>query len=402
MKRAPFYHLALAFMAMLAAALSAHAHDRTTSYSTWELSPQQAKVVLNVSEVEVTALALPADDASAPDAALAQYALQHLVMMAGDQPCKVDQRPRRLDAAAGRILLEWSVACPTKGALSIRSDLFFDGWPGHLHFVNLRHQDRATQHVLTSADRTWELGVEGRVADVVASSTSLGTYWTLGMEHIATGYDHLVFLLALLLSGGTFASMVKVVTGFTVGHSITLGLAALGLVRPEIGPIEALIGLSIGLVAVENIWLLGPRKYFLPAVIILLLILQALGALGGLGRISSLSCLGLAVFLSCYYPLLRQNPHLRSARWTVALLFGLIHGFSFASVLRAAGLPPERLPAVLVSFNLGVETGQVVVVALAWPLLRLALLRWGALVVEVGSAVALALGLYWFVDRTYP
>ena len=216
-----------------------------------------------------------------------------------------------------------------------------------------------------------------------------------------TGYDHLVFLLALLLSGGSFSLLVKVVSGFTVGHSITLALAALRLVEPQIQPIEALIGLSIAIVAVENVWLLGPRSWALPGTVIALLVLQGIGAAAGLGRISSVSCLGLAIFLACYYPLLRHRENVESARWAVAMIFGLIHGFGFASVLQAAGLPADRLAAVLVSFNLGVESGQLALVVMAWPLLSFGLRRWKPTVIAVGSAAAMGAGVYWLVGRAY-
>ena len=89
----------------------------------------------------------------------------------------------------------------------------------------------------------------------VGAGTSLGEYIALGIEHILTGYDHLAFLLALLLIGSSLGEVAKVVTGFTVAHSITLGLTILGYVRPEARSVEALIGLSIALVAAENVWL---------------------------------------------------------------------------------------------------------------------------------------------------
>ncbi|HYN21776.1 MAG TPA: HupE/UreJ family protein, partial [Thermoanaerobaculia bacterium] len=320
---------------------------------------------------------------------------------AGEQTCTAGEQPRRLQAPVGRLALEWRIACPAEGPLSIRSDVLFDQRSGHVHFASLYRAGGSAERVLSSAERVWKLNGEGGAGGAAAASSSLGSYWLLGVEHIATGYDHLIFLLALLLMGGTFLSLAKVVSGFTVGHSLTLALASLGLVRPEIASIEALIGLSIVLVAAENVWLLGPRSYHFPLMLTALLGLLAVGAALGLGLVSSLSFLGLGLFLGCYYPLLRRNPNAESARWAVALLFGLIHGFGFASVLRAAELPAERLAGVLLSFNLGVEAGQLVLVAMAWPLLRFALARWGTLVVEVGSAVTLGFGIYWFVARTY-
>ena len=93
-----------------------------------------------------------------------------------------------------------------------------------------------------------------------AVGDSLADFLLLGIGHILTGYDHLVFLLGLLLLGGTLRDVVRIVTGFTVAHSLTLALAVFGVLRPERAPIEALIGLSIALVAAENLWLAGGRR----------------------------------------------------------------------------------------------------------------------------------------------
>lgn len=395
----PAQSVALAVTVALVAVSGAFAHDRTTSYSSWHVSGRQATVVLRMNEVDIATLPWAAGDGSAFDAALARYGLEHLTLLAGEQTCTASEPPHRLQAPVGRLALEWRVVCPAEGPLSIRSDVLFDTRSGHVHFASLHSAGSNAERVLSNAERVWRL--EGEADAAGASSSSLASYWLLGVEHIATGYDHLVFLLALLLMGGTFKSLAKVVSGFTVGHSLTLGLASLGLVRPEIASIEALIGLSIVLVAVENVWLLGSRSYHLPITITAFLVLLAVGAAQGLGLVSSSSFLGLGIFLGCYYPLLRSNPQAESARWAIALLFGLIHGFGFASVLRAADLSAERLVGALLSFNLGVEAGQLVLVAMAWPLLRFALARWGNLVIEVGSAATIGFGLYWFVARMY-
>ena len=391
--------LALAVLTILVTVSGAFAHDRTTSYSSWHLSGRQATVVLRMNEVDVATLPLALEGGSDFDTALARYSLEHLTLVAGDQTCTASEQPHRLQAPVGRVAIEWRIVCPAEGLLSIRSDVLFDTRSGHIHFASLHSGGSNAERVLSSTERVWSLRDEADAAG--ASSSSLGSYWLLGVEHIVTGYDHLVFLFALLLIGGTFLSLAKVVSGFTVGHSLTLGLASLGLVQPEIASIEALIGLSIVLVAVENAWLLGPRSYRLPMTITALLLLLAIGSTQGLGLVSSLSFLGLGIFLACYYPLLRRNPQAESSRWAIALLFGLIHGFGFASVLRAADLSTERLVGALLSFNLGVEAGQLVLVATAWPLLRVALARWGNLVIEVGSAATLGFGVYLFVARMY-
>lgn len=400
-----FYYLAMATAALTAIASGAHAHDRTTSYSSWEVTDRQAKIVLRAEEVDLAALPWASSEADAFDAALATYAVENLVLLVGEQACEVAVPPRRLKARAGRVALEWTVACPAEGPLRIHSDLIFDARSSHLHFVSLHHAQGDAQRVLSFNERSWSLGNDG--ADDGAGgvgkavSTSAVNYGLLGVNHITTGYDHLVFLFVLLLVGGSLGSLAKVVSGFTIGHSLTLALASLGFVRPDVASIEALIGLSIVLVAVENVWLLGSRGYFLPLAMTVMLALLAIVSALGQGMLSSLKFVGFAIFVACYYPLLRKSPRPDSARWGVAMLFGLIHGFGFASVLLAADLPAGRLPGALLSFNLGVEAGQLALIVLAWPILRFALKRWGSVVVELGSAVTLCLGVYWLIDRMW-
>jgi hypothetical protein len=182
-----------------------------------------------------------------------------------------------------------------------------------------------------------------------------GEYLKLGIEHILLGIDHLLFVLGLLLiTRGTW-QVVKTVTAFTVAHSITLALATLGYVHVPAAPIEALIALSIVFVAVEAVRLRD-------------------------GKASLTS----------------RMP------WIVAFGFGLLHGFGFAGALSEVGLPGDHVPAALLFFNIGVETGQLIFIAvvlvimalirrtsLAWP-------RWSSLAAPhaIGS-----LAMFWVIER---
>ena len=182
-----------------------------------------------------------------------------------------------------------------------------------------------------------------------------GTYLALGVEHILTGIDHLLFVLALLLlTTGTWR-LVKTVTAFTVAHSITLGLATLGIVHVPSRPVEAVIALSIVFVAAE--------------------IVQARRGRAGLAA---------------------QMP------WIVAFIFGLLHGFGFAGALSEVGLPEGHIPVALLFFNLGVEAGQLLFVAAVLALvagarrIRMAWPRWAGLVppYAIGS-----LAMFWVIQR---
>ena len=182
-----------------------------------------------------------------------------------------------------------------------------------------------------------------------------GSYWRMGTIHILEGFDHLLFLLTLLLIVAGLWPLLKTVTAFTVAHSLTLGLATLGVVHVPQAPTEAVISLSIVLLAVEVV-----RKYA--------------------GELT----------LSERYP------------WVVAFTFGLVHGLGFAGALSEIGVPPNEVPLALLMFNVGVETGQVMfVVAVSLLLAGLHKLH-GRTALKVGRAAPYAIGgvaAFWTIQR---
>ena len=178
------------------------------------------------------------------------------------------------------------------------------------------------------------------------------TFIPSGVHHILIGPDHILFLVGLLLLGGTRTTLVKIVTAFTLGHSLTLSLAALNVLSPPARVIEPAIALSIVYVGADNL-------------------------LGGTGR---------------------------DVRAWVALVFGLVHGFGFANVLREFGLPSEALAWSLFAFNVGVEIAQLVIVLLVAT--GLAMIRRrstlvGSRVSWAGSVAVIAAGTYWFAARVF-
>ena len=182
-----------------------------------------------------------------------------------------------------------------------------------------------------------------------------GEYLTLGVEHILFGIDHLVFVLALLLISSGIWQLIQTITAFTLAHSITLGLATLGVVHVPSTPVEALIALSIVMVAAE---IIHKRR--------------------GIEGITA------------------------RAPWIVAFTFGLLHGFGFASALSGIGLPTGHIPIALLFFNLGVETGQLLFLGGALGIiagfrhLRLSLPCWSELIppYAIGSVA-----MCWVIQR---
>jgi len=182
----------------------------------------------------------------------------------------------------------------------------------------------------------------------VNASMSVGSFFFLGVEHIVTGYDHLLFLLALILCGGNLIQLLKIITAFTLAHSLTLAAAALNIITLPSVLVEAVIALSIAYVAFENLY---PRYAI-------------------------------------------------SKRWTISFVFGLMHGFGFSSVLREIGLPQDNLISSLLNFNLGVEAGQLAAVILVLPVLFwLRKTAWEAKVIRVVSAIVMGVGIALFIER---
>lgn len=379
------------------------AHDRTVSYSTWEIDGARARVTAHLAPLDVSRLPWAANAGAEFDHRLGAYLAERLTLRAGGELCAVSAGPTRLATTPDRVAYSWEVTCPSTRALQLRSDVLLDLAPTHLHFARFRVAGQpSVERVLSDAEPTWTIGDIGAHA---AIGESLGDFLLLGIDHILTGYDHLVFLLGLLLFGGTLRDVVRIVTGFTVAHSLTLALAVFGVLRPERAPIEALIGLSIVLVAAENLWIAGGRRPVVRWAVPATLLLFAAGAAFGRGTVSALTLAGLALFAACYFGLVARVARPAPLRAAVAFVFGLIHGFGFAGVLLEAELPSERLARALFGFNAGVELGQVAVVLALWPLLQLTWrYRDGLLhraVVEYGSAAILAVGMFWFVNRSY-
>jgi hypothetical protein len=381
----------LAILAFFATASTAQAHSRATSYSEWTLIPSGATVAARVTTLELTRLALDpqatADYAAAAGAVLAGG----LELWAGERACTV-QGLHAIAGADGWLRAHWEVACPDTARAderSIRTGLLLDVAPGHLHFARVQLADGSVrEQVLTAAAPVFALPA--------GDPGSFGRYVALGVDHILSGWDHLAFVLGLLLLAGTLGEMAIIATGFTLAHSLTLAASVLGLAQAPTAPVEALIGFTIALVAVENAWWRHARPHWMPAALLLLLAVAA-------AQLPPLLVGGLGLFTLCYFAQLGRIERPARLRIAMAMLFGLVHGFGFAGALLDLRLPQERLLPALLGFNSGVELGQLLVIAMAWPALW-TLRRWPRVQVWAHQGLAAGLcglGMFWFVARSF-
>lgn len=171
-------------------------------------------------------------------------------------------------------------------------------------------------------------------------------YFILGVEHLVTGYDHIAFLIGLIIVGGSLGSLAILISSFTMAHSLTLALSTLGVVSLSEPLVEAAIALSVCFIALENLLVRKPQR-----------------------------------------------------RWVVTFLIGLVHGLGFSHVLREMELPREELIGSLLSFNAGLEVAQVLVLLVLFPvILVIQRQRWQAAAVPATSSTILVLGIVWLLE----
>jgi hydrogenase/urease accessory protein HupE len=317
-------------MSFLFVAGVAHAHD--PGLSALELRIRQDHLAARVAF-------------SARDAARVESG--HLLEIQVDAKTLTPDSRERL-GEAGDVCFEFTYSLPPGATVTLRSAAFDQLPSGHRQYLAIRDE---ANHLLFERI----LDAQARVIEIPRSLSApeptFGAFVAMGIEHILTGYDHLLFLCGLLLMGGRLRSVAKIITSFTVAHSITLGAATFDLVRLSSGLVESLIAATIVFVGVENL----------------------------IGRVET------------------------DRRWLLTFVFGLVHGFGFASALKELGIGVGGGVAVpLLSFNLGVELGQLAVAIVVLPAIW-KLSTWPSFLercVPACSAAVALVGAYWLVERS--
>jgi hydrogenase/urease accessory protein HupE len=336
-------HKAL-LLCLLLSPLAAGAHQASVSFSELEIHDAKVDGTLRFAladlrpQIEVEPLNA---------AALSRLLLESFVVKSSGLACVLQPGTQAVLDGEDGVALTAHWQCPRLvEELSVRVG-FLDTFPaGAAHLSRIRFgPDEISQRVAQAEEPSFEARY------VHSARSEVLRFMRLGLAHIFTGYDHLAFLLGLLLLGGSVRRLAGIVSAFTIAHSITLALAALGVLVPSPPIVGPMIAASIVFVGLEDLWAL--RKG-------------------------------------------RTENALRH-RWAIAFAFGLVHGFGFASALRELQLPRTLLAAGLVSFNLGIEAGQVCIVLLVLPVLyKLRAYKNFA----PGAAICVAaLGAFWLIRR---
>jgi hypothetical protein len=367
----PFLRSLLSFC--LFCTLNAHAHKPSDSYliltvegntiaGQWDIALRDLDFAIGLDTNGDGAISW--GEVRTKHADIAAYAMSRLQISAEGKACPARVTEHLVDdhTDGAYAVLRFKAECPAIAeTLQARYALFFDIDPQHKGLLRLQYQGTSSTGIFSpdKAIQQFSLSRPSRLGQFL-------DYGREGVWHIWIGFDHILFLLALLLPAVVFRqqkewqavgafkpafwAVLKIVTAFTVAHSITLTLATLGVISLPSRWVESIIAASVVLAALNNI-----------------------------------------------FPLFRER------RWLMAFVFGLIHGFGFASVLTDLGLPQDALILALVGFNLGVETGQLAIVAvflpIAFALRHTRLYR--RIILLGGSVLIAALAMIWLAERAF-
>ncbi|MCU0684879.1 MAG: HupE/UreJ family protein [Polyangiaceae bacterium] len=350
---------AFALVAAFAVPRAALAHSVGLSRGEYALEGDALSAELYFARGELLALAPDVDadhdralseaELAAAPAALDRALASRLSAERGGVACVRQGAPAASLVEEDGALVRVAFRCAGR-ATSLSLDLaFIDSLgQGHRHLGSFRRAGEGpTEFVALRGHASASFGLAEGAAAHAEASGPMALFW-MGVEHILTGYDHLVFLFGLVLVASRLRSILAVVSAFTLAHSITLGAAALGAWAPSPSLVEPAIALSVAYVGVENFLIKSADR-----------------------------------------------------RWLITFPFGLVHGFGFAGALQELALPKGETIGALVAFNLGVEAGQLAVLALVLPALvwarkSPAFARHG---LRVLSAAVVVAGVGWFVER---
>ncbi len=392
--------LSLLIILLFTFSLDVFSHQRSESYSKWSVEEDENDTLVNVAfTIRLSNLnKLESPLVGEWEDRISAYIISSFTT---DSDCLQEGKHRVMTSRADDIFrVSWTLSC-NQILEEIKTNVFFDRDPTHSHIARYIYDSNlSTEKLFTTQTKTWNL------KDIYSSkessvNSSFKEYVLLGIKHISTGYDHLAFLFGLLLLNQRLKRLVLAITGFTLGHSLTLSLAVLDLVRPVNSFIEALIGFSIALLGLE--FLIRHSKSnstYVKNISYLLFLLFLLYFIFSEGS-NSLGLLGLFVFSFCYLMLVSKNLSSFFSLF-IASIFGLIHGFGFGGFLFEVGFSEDNILKTLFGFNLGVEIGQLMAMSL------FILIIFGISKLDIKNkeyinpllaTFLVTLGTYWFVYR---
>ncbi len=376
------------------------AHTKSVSYSTWNIQEDQIILNFTVSSREITKLR--EYQINYPN--LNDSLKSHLIQKIHSDQIKSEPLINVLNTEIGMTGLSLIFDTNQFEKYIFDMNIFFEEIPSHIHYARINHH-MGQMRTLVLNQNNHEIIIFSELNAVEEQEwfDSFKQYIGLGFTHILEGIDHLLFLLALLILCKSFKSLVFAATGFTIGHSLTLGLAASDIVIPQVNIIESLIGWTIILASIESINLPRHELRKIQSGVLLIVIAMILLSALNINELKIGFILGLGMLTLAILKLGEEPDQAEKLRPILAIIFGTIHGFGFANILSEISLDRTNFLISLLGFNIGVEIGQILVLVIMWSLMSFLATKILSnnikKITGLVSSILCSIGLYWFLTR---
>ena len=329
------------------------------------------------------------------------YLGQHLKVTSEGKNCSLVDEIKELNSQEGSLNLSLNFECPSKKEIKIINNALFNLVQSHIHIARIYIDNNLyTEKALFFNDQSIDLNEE---KENNSFSNSFYKFFSLGLDHILSGYDHLLFILGLLLLVTNLKRLLLVITGFTIGHSLTLSLSVINIIQVKSSLVEALIGYTIMFVGLEYLYKENnDHRVSMIFIRTLCLLLLIFGNLIN-PNFPYFLILGILLFSLGYFYLLKNLNSENNLLSIITIIFGLIHGFGFGGFLLGSKISSENIFSGLLGFNLGVEVGQIIFVLLILLIYKLLMTLKITKIIEVMKNLSffavVFFGFFFFIQR---
>lgn len=329
------------------------------------------------------------------------YLSQHLKVTSEGKSCSLVDEIKELNSQEGSLNLSLNFECPSNKEIKIINNALFNLVQSHIHIARIYIDNNLyTEKALFFNDQSIDLNEE---KENNSFSNSFYKFFSLGLDHILSGYDHLLFILGLLLLVTNLKRLLLVITGFTIGHSLTLSLSVINIIQVKSSLVEALIGYTIMFVGLEYLYKENnDHRVSMIFITTLSLLLLIFGNLIN-PNFPYFLILGILLFSLGYFYLLKNLNSENNLLSIITIIFGLIHGFGFGGFLLGSKISSENIFSGLLGFNLGVEVGQIIFVLLILLIYKLLMILKITKIIEVMKNLSffavVFFGFFFFIQR---
>ena len=329
------------------------------------------------------------------------YLSQHLKVTSEGKSCSLVDEIKELNSQEGSLNLSLNFECPSNKEIKIINNALFNLVQSHIHIARIYIDNNLyTEKALFFNDQSIDLNEE---KENNSFSNSFYKFFSLGLDHILSGYDHLLFILGLLLLVTNLKRLLLVITGFTIGHSLTLSLSVINIIQVKSSLVEALIGYTIMFVGLEYLYKENnDHRVSMIFITTLSLLLLIFGNLIN-PNFPYFLISGILLFSLGYFYLLKNLNSENNLLSIITIIFGLIHGFGFGGFLLGSKISSENIFSGLLGFNLGVEVGQIIFVLLILLIYKLLMTLKITKIIEVMKNLSffavVFFGFFFFIQR---